>query len=583
MLIVVAALTATAVRDVWTIDPDAAAYVGLARALDAGDGYVLDGVPHAKYPPGLPVLLAGLARAAGPDGYATFHLGLVAALLAAVAASYALARRLGYDELVALAVAAAVGSSQTLFDLSVRYLRTEVLFLAVSLLALLAIARALASGGRATHVALAAVLVAAAMLTRLAGVTLLAVPALHLLRPADPRGGRWRALVLVVAGLVVLAVWVGRGQQIRAEFPDAPDYGAELMAAAPRDLTKTVPVDLPTLDAAGLVRRVTGNLVVFSRACGVLLTNVDRSGQVLPVGAGLVVLVLMGLFAALRAAGGSEPWDRPRADAAVYVLGTLSLYLVWPFNQQERFYAPLLPWLLLAAGEGALRVWRLAAALTHRPLGRWLIVLGLAAVTLALASRHSDDPVVLDRWSGTYAAVVAALGATTIAAAIMLTRHALPGPKRLAVWLCPLVFAGPWLAGRFGEWPTQVRAFEARRLAHPAPAPLDRIDVNPVLEQLAEYLATHAPADAVLMTDVPKIMTSLTGLRCVPFRYRVAPPAVLAEGVDYIFYTREIPELAQVMDACAPQFHEALRFTPVFDGVREVVPVLYATRQPPGG
>ena len=45
---VVALLGATAVRPVWTIDPDASLYLGLGRSLAAGDGDVLDGQPHTK-------------------------------------------------------------------------------------------------------------------------------------------------------------------------------------------------------------------------------------------------------------------------------------------------------------------------------------------------------------------------------------------------------------------------------------------------------------------------------------------------------------------------------------------------------
>ncbi|MBM3984533.1 MAG: hypothetical protein FJ296_02390, partial [Planctomycetes bacterium] len=126
----------TAIRPVWTIDPDAGLYVGLARSLAAGQGYGLDGIPHTKYPPGLPALLSLGVRASGPEGYATFHGLLVVALLAATGLAFVVSRQLGAPPGVALAIAAATGLSQTFFDLSVQYVRTEPLFLALSLAAL---------------------------------------------------------------------------------------------------------------------------------------------------------------------------------------------------------------------------------------------------------------------------------------------------------------------------------------------------------------------------------------------------------------------------------------------------------------
>lgn len=565
------ALLGSAVRDVWTIDPDAAAYVTLGRSLAAGDGYVLDGLPHGKYPPGLPMLVAALVPLAGAEGYASFHVALTVLLLVAAGASFVLARQLGHGPLLALVVAAAVGTSLTLFDLSVRYLRTEILFLAMSLAALLLARRALTTGGRGWQALLAGLAMAATMATRLAGVTLLVVPAWHLLRPADPEGGRRRAALLLVLGLAFPAAWVVRGQQIGAEFPDAPDYGAELLAAAPRDLTKTVPEDLPRVDAAGMVQRVVGNLAVFARACGVLLTNVDNTGQILAAGAALAALVLLGLLRML-AAGGA------RRDASLYVLATLALYLIWPFNQQERFYVPLLPWLLLAGGEGLAWAWNIARRLTEGRTGKLAVVGGLALVTVALALRRSNAPTLLGRWSPSYAAVLAALALATLAAALWLRRRELPALRTGHALLLPLLFVGPFLHERFVAWPEQVKEHIAHRQAAPVDGPLASIHVNVLLEELALHLVANTPPDAVLMTDVPKIMAILTGRRCVPFRYRREPPSVTTDDADYVFYTREIPDVAAIMDACADRFDVALRLTPVWDGTREVEPVLYAVR-----
>jgi hypothetical protein len=60
--------------------------------------------------------------------------------------------------------------------------------------------------------------------------------------------------------------------------------------------------------------------------------------------------------------------------------------------------------------------------------------------------------------------------------------------------------------------------------------------------------------------------------------YRVQPPEVLAGDADLLFYSREIPEAAAVMDAVAPGLQPALELEPLFDGVRSVTPTVYKAR-----
>jgi hypothetical protein len=556
----------TAIRPVWTIDPDAGSYVGLARAVASGEGYALDGLPHTKYPPGLPVLLAGLIGLGGPEAYGLFHLALAGALLAAVVLSFALARRLGAPPGAALAVAAATGFSQTLFDLSIRYVRTEPLFLALSLGALLALWRCQQPGAGWGSALLAAALVVAATLTRLAGVTLLVVPLLAMFRRDGGGGLRARAGLVLLAGAAVVLAWQWRAADVARTHPGAPDYGAELLAAEPRDLTKTVRLDMPALDGAALARRVAGNLDVMARAMAVLLTNVDRAGARLPVGALAFALVLTGLCALLR---GATP---ERLQAVAYVGATLLLYLVWPFNQQERFYVPLLPLLLIAAGAGALAVLRIARAAWERPAGRGLLLGGGALLLLLLALQRSDYPQVLGRWSTGYAAL---LGGGVLLWLVALRLRRVPEPRPAAALACAALLAVPFAHQRFVAWPDTVAAFEARRAAHPQPGALACVDVDARLEQVAVFLRDETPPGAVLMTDVPSILRPLSGRRCIPFVYRVQPPEVDTSGADFVFYTRELPDASAVMDVVAPTLQPALQLEPLELEGRRVVPTVY--------
>ena len=576
MLAVAVALSGlTAVRPVWTIDPDASLYLGLGRALAEGHGYVLDGLPHTKYPPAFPALLAVLVRLSGPEAYAVFHGALVLGMAAAVLLTWAVVRRLAYPPPVAFAVAAAVAASTTLFDLSVLYLRSEVPCLVLTLLALVAFwpprrgaAPRTVGPGATIGAALATV---GAIATRLAGVALLAIPALRWLRPTSPAGGRRQAVVVLVAAGLALVGWSAWTRHAAALHPGGAGYGSEFAAAEPRDLTKIVRADMPPLDGPAFARRVAGNAEVMARATAVLLTNVDRAAARLPVGALLLALVLVGLAVLWRAGGA-------RAESAAYVVATLALYLAWPFNQQERFYVPLLPLLLLAAGEGALALWQLTRRLQRAPLGRAAILTSAGALLVVLAAQRSDYPVLLGRWSYSYAALLAAVLAGWMALWRLLRRPELPAARASWALALPLLVAAPMLHKRCIEWPGRVEAFEARRAGDPQRGALARIDADPRLEAVAVFLRDRTEPQALVMTDVPAMLQVLSERRCIPFVYRVQPPDVLTDGADYLFYSREWPDAAAVTDAVAPRWSKALELEPVFDGERHVVPTIYRVR-----
>lgn len=561
LLVVLLALAlGSAIRPVWTLDPDAAAYMALGRSVAAGEGYVLDELPHAKYPPGLPLLLAGATWLGGPEAYGLMHATLVGLLLLAVILAHAVARRLGVAPGPALAVAACTGLSQTFFQLSVEYLRSEVPFLVLTLAALLVLLRACTRGGSWAQVALAALLVAAAMLTRLAGVALLAVPGAVLLCRQAPSPARLRSLVLVLAGLAVLGGWMGRGRLIAAEHPEAPDYSAELLAAEPRDLTKHVRLDMPRLDGAGFARRVAGNGEVLARACATLLTNVDKAAERLPVGAALLALLLLGMFGGLAnrpwAGAPTQPPDgEPHTSPDVvarrltlhYVGGTLFLYLIWPFDQQERFYAPLLPLLLVFAGHGAGLVHdRVGRIIRGGGLGRGPLVLVALGGLGVLAAQRSEFPSILGRWSTAYAGLLAVATVLVLGLVLAVALRRWPDLPRWSPALAVLLFALPFLHQRFVRWPGIVDGFEARRAAEPVDGPLARVDVHPVLEAVARHLRESTPPDAVLMTDVPKMLALVGERRCIPFVYGVEPPELRTGDATLVFHTGSQSDAAAV-------------------------------------
>ncbi len=572
---VVAVTLLSAVRSAWTIDPDASLYVSLARSIAADGTYQVGGVVHAKYPPGLPLLLAGVVRLAGPEAYAAMHAVLVACLLWAVVASHALARRLGLSSSAALAVAMAVGVSQTLFELSIVYLRTEVPFLACTLFAILAGWRALDGRSSPAWVVAAGLLSIAAVSLRLSGVALAAPFALALLRPGASRTTRARAAIL--AGCVLLAVigWRIHATRAAQTSPEPVNYASEFLAVEPRDLSKIIRVDNPPVTAGDLFDRVVRNTEVLARSTAVLVSNVDRASSRLPVGLLLLGTVLLGFH---RMFWNRDPRPHSR-EAAAYALAMIVVHLLWPFDQQERFYVPILPFMLIGAGTGVRALADAASRLAASDAGRRSVTLASVALFLVLAAQRSDHPTILGRWSASYAALLLGTAGTTVILVRLMYSGWRGGVAPILTWVVPVLMVIPFAAKRWVEWPAQCADFDTRRLAAPASGALGSIDVDPRLESVARWIAANTTPEDVIMTDVPVMLEIMSGRRCVPFVYRLSPPSVLDDGVDYIFYSREIEEAANVMDLESQRFDVAAVIAGRNGTDHTPSPTIYATRR----
>ena len=93
---------------------DSAVYVGLARSLASGQGYAFNFEPHTKYPPGYPLMLAGVMLVAG-ENYPWLNLIATVAAAAAFLALWALARRQSGSEVLAAGTAILWASSCAVF------------------------------------------------------------------------------------------------------------------------------------------------------------------------------------------------------------------------------------------------------------------------------------------------------------------------------------------------------------------------------------------------------------------------------------------------------------------------------------
>jgi hypothetical protein len=314
---------------------DNATYISLAHSLLENGTYteVYDpaGLPHTKYPPVFPALLA-LWIAAGATTWTALKTTAVLFTAAATVLAFAWAsERRG--PLFGAGVAGLFAISSATVDAS-HWILSEPPFLAFTMLALWGFERAgRAEAGKRMMpmLAVAGAATIAAYFTRSAGLPLLLAAAgwLALSR-------RWRALALfgAGAGLPILLWW------LRSRSVDRPSYLGEFWMVNPYEPA------LGQVGLAGLFERFGNNLIGYA-------TRHVPGGI---VGAqGTWVAVLGTLLLALAAWG----WflsARDRAGVAEIFLPLYAgLILIWPeVWSGDRFALPLYPLLFFYAGDALL-------------------------------------------------------------------------------------------------------------------------------------------------------------------------------------------------------------------------------------
>jgi 4-amino-4-deoxy-L-arabinose transferase-like glycosyltransferase len=372
-------------RLVW----DSAFYVALARSLARGDGYTYMGLPHAKYPPIVPLMLAPIELVFG-DAFLLMRALMVACALAVIVATWFLMHRLTAAPLAA-AVTVMTAGSYALFDESTRIL-SDVPYAAMALAALWAGER-LRQEPSARRFWTAAVLIAAAYLTRTIGFTVAVAVAVALV--LGPRGRPWAerargALGILAVFALVAGLWIGRGLSI-APAPGADasaydTYGNELLAKDPDDPSagRIAPADL--------ARRVMENFGFYQKTLIDLLT-----GTAVTEGSARTAL------AALWLGGWLIALVRRRSAVEIYVPLYAGVLLLWPTHQGKRFLVPLLPMIFLYALEP---IWLALQRLTGGA-GRRIGGMALAAVALVSVAVNAQQivPIVRAERSDPYLAV----------------------------------------------------------------------------------------------------------------------------------------------------------------------------------
>jgi 4-amino-4-deoxy-L-arabinose transferase-like glycosyltransferase len=305
---------------------DNAGYISLAHSLANGDGYREqwdpEEPPHTKYPPVLPLILAG-AMLLGAKSWVSLKMVPVAFTLLSLLFTYLWVRgREGMNLAVGVALLVALSDGVLYYS---RWILSDPTFLALTLGAFWALDR---KEGK-PRLAWGFALVILAYLTRSAGIPLVLATGLWL-----GLSRHWRALVaFAVAFSLPAGWWWLRGRSVGTD-----QYVAEFWLLDPYQ------PDLGRAGVVDLLARVGQNLQLY-------VTEIVPEGIIgmegpflAPLGMGLVLVALVGWLRRIREKVGITEFFLP-----LYA----GLMLLWPVVWSgDRFALPVLPLLLLYAALG---------------------------------------------------------------------------------------------------------------------------------------------------------------------------------------------------------------------------------------
>ena len=335
---------------------DSAVYLTLGRSLAEGRGYTVEGRVCRLFPPLFPLMLSTVSDPARHDFRPEKLIVALTGLGAVLASYWLLAGR--YDGL-SLAVLSLLVAVLPPF---VRYcgrVRSDVPFLFFASVFLAATDRYWRRERTSWPLALvAAAALAAAAMTRTAGLAFYVASAVWLARPSLWRRGRWKraalCAVLLAAACLPLLGW--SGYLARSEST-APSY-LRAFRLAP-----------PGAPASAFVDGVKRLALKEMRTVPVQVGNAARTvvdvggGSLSPLWAVLVLpVMLLGLARRLRRAG---PLEYAFCAYAVMVV-------FWPMPQGTRLWMPALPLMLGYLADGMAGFGRLAEEFPRLGRRRWI-------------------------------------------------------------------------------------------------------------------------------------------------------------------------------------------------------------------
>ncbi len=327
-------------------------YFELARSIVDKGFYGFDFQPQTTLPPGFPALVALLCVTVGCSYMVLIRSMAVFATLGLMV-SYELLRR-EQGRAVAGAVCVLLASSPILFILSTRWVDSDLPYFFTSM-ALLFLARRLDLAKsvpvRTVLWLLCGFLLVGSVLIRSAGIALLTGGALWLIVSwfADREAARSRLktfLPLLVIGLMAQALWTQWAAKREAlEWPLVGGYPHSYIAQL-RVKNGNQP-ELGMASLSDIPFRVAQNLGDSADALDTLLVRkgVNPGWWFSPLVLGPVLLVGLGVVCSVGRRGGRWPeW---------YFVSYEAMYLLWPWDFEERFFLPVAPLACLYLWRGA--------------------------------------------------------------------------------------------------------------------------------------------------------------------------------------------------------------------------------------
>jgi hypothetical protein len=351
----------------WWPTKDSATYLGLARSLADGQGYVFNGQPNNFFTPGLPYLLAGM-RLLGFKGFWAPNFFIVLCGLGTIGLTYASLRRLTGEGLLSMAIALATAMSYTFYLNSHRIL-TDVPGALVFWSLIYCVLRS--RGGRWGWLALAGLLSGAGIVLRAPLIVLIGPMVLGLLldRRILPPGRRFlTCAVIAAAALAALGFFLVRAYQVQ---PETPNY-LHLMS------TRS---GLPAY-----LRRLAHGLPAMPTVTAEMFTSQEA---LWPIGLAVLILEMIGIV---------RFWQAGRRMAPTLAILCPVLLALSMSNEgmRSRYLLPIQALMLLLAADGlgwCVRTFSRLRRLAPRP--QWsvwaiLVFLGLAIVcNLPRTSRNA--------------------------------------------------------------------------------------------------------------------------------------------------------------------------------------------------
>jgi len=526
---VIAVLYLGGVTNLWRPGPDSALYMSLGRSLARGEGYVFNGQPHAHVAPGLPLILAGLRLAFGPEAIWAPNLLMVLCGLGGLALVYATLGRLAGRSFAVPVVPLTAFAYPTY--LLTHDVLTEAPFFLLFWAVLYSLVRARAGGGRWLWLAGACALAGVAV--RLPGVLILVPLAAGLAlagRPGGTDGGSagrsWRkrrlaaaaavlgpVVVPAVGFLVAVTLWTGR----------LADYLGVTVA----NLTESFTKRFFLLDG----------LLAAPTSLAELLISQDGAGAA-PLGCLAVALAIFGAAAVWRSDQRALPIT---AFATLVVLAFLGGHKA----VVARYLLPVTPiwlYLVLLGLADALqrpRPWRLrlgawlaavAAALFVRtepwyePTAVLLGTVALVEVLLLLRRRFATRP-------GLPAAAVGVLTGLCVAISA-------PRTLRDAVYYTYLVHTGQYYAKAHGGARAGVPQLAAylRRLPGDAVVAMrgNKASIFHFLTDRRMVYLNRRPRTAADAEEFVRKVAARPGVRAVVLDTREGPPAYVARARELL-------------------------------------------------